>query len=148
MKNTIRAIVAIFCIVLMTSISNARGPYGSVNLGNWQGGAYTNDNSGEFTHCASGAIYQSGIYLVVSVGADLRWRLGFAHENWQLTTGHTFPLALTFDGQPAINVQGLPISSHLVNVEMPANSSLIAQFRKAKFMTAFAQGQLFDFIAS
>ena len=28
---------------------------------------------------------------------------------------------------------------------MPTNSSLIAQFRKAKAMTAYTQGQLFQF---
>jgi S1-C subfamily serine protease len=71
--------------------------------------------------------------------------LGFTHENWQLTPGQAFPLVLTFDGQPAINVYGMPLDSNLVSVQMPANSSLIAQFRKAKTMTAFAQGQLFQF---
>ncbi|MDB5604158.1 MAG: serine protease [Bradyrhizobium sp.] len=145
MKFTIDAIAAILCIVLASSTSSARGPYGSINIGNWQGGAYTDDETGSFTHCAAGATYQSGIYFAVSVGENLSWRLGFAHENWQLTPGQAFALALTFDGQPAINVQGVPISSHLVNVEMPANSSLIAQFRKAKVMTVFAQGQLFQF---
>jgi S1-C subfamily serine protease len=42
-------------------------------------------------------------------------------------------------------VQGVPIGAKLVNVELPLNSSLIGQFRKAKVMTAFAQGQLFQF---
>jgi len=144
MKATISAVVATLCLVASSSTS-ARGPYGSINLGNWHGGAYTDDNSGLFTHCAAGATYQSGIYFVVSVSGDFSWRLGFAHENWQLTPGQGFPLALTFDGQAAINVQGMPIGSHLVNVEMPANSALIAQFRKAKVMTAFAQSQLFQF---
>ncbi len=145
MRHTISAIVATLCLVAGSSTSSARGPYGSINVGNWYGGAYTNDKSGSFSHCAAGASYQSGIYFVVSVGEDLKWRLGFAHENWQLTHGEAFALALTFDGQPAINVQGVPIGAHLVNVEMPTNSSLIAQFRKAKVMTAFAQGQLFQF---
>ncbi len=145
MKATISAIVAALCLVVVSSTSSARGPYGSINVGNWHGGAYTNDQSGSFSHCAAGATYQSGIYFVVSVGEDYSWRLGFAHENWQLTPGQAFALALTFDGRPAINVQGLPIGSRLVNVDMPANSSLIAQFRKAKVMTAFAQGQLFQF---
>ncbi len=138
------ALVAL-SILLTISAAQARGPYGSINVGNWHGGAYTNDKSGSFSHCAAGATYQSGIYFVVSVGEDFGWRLGFAHENWQLTPGQAFALALTFDGQPAINVQGVPIGSKLVNVEMPANSSLIAQFRKAKVMTVFAQGQLFQF---
>jgi S1-C subfamily serine protease len=145
MKLTINAIVTTLCIVASSSTSSARGPYGSITLGNWQGGAYTNDKTGVFSHCAAGAIYDSGIYFVVSIGEDSGWRLGFAHESWQLTPGEAFALALTFDGQPAINVQGMPVGAHLVNVQMPVNSSLIAQFRKAKVMTAFAQGQLFQF---
>jgi hypothetical protein len=104
MKFTIDAIAAILCIVLASSTSSARGPYRSINIGNWQGGAYTDDKTGSFTHCAAGATYQSGIYFAVSVGENLSWRLGFAHENWQLTPGQAFALALTFDGQPAINV--------------------------------------------
>jgi hypothetical protein len=79
------------------------------------------------------------------VGENLNWRLGFAHEERKLTPGTSFPLALTFDGQPAFNLQGFPLDAHLVVVDMPGNSSLIAQFRKAKVMTAFAQGQLFQF---
>jgi hypothetical protein len=145
MKVTISAIAAALCIMVASSPSSARGPYGSINVGNWHGGAYTDDKSGAFSHCAAGATYQSGIYFVVSVGQDYSWRLGFAHQDWQLTPGQGFALALTFDGQPAINVQGMPIASRLVNVDMPANSALITQFRKAKVMTAFAQGQLFQF---
>ena len=56
-----------------------------------------------------------------------------------------FPLALTFDGQQPFNVHGVPIADKLVRVPMPSNSSLIAQFRRAKTMTAYTQGQLFQF---
>src|SRR6266702_640061 len=145
MKIAIRAIAAALCVVAAVTPSSARGPYGSIPVGNWQGGAYTNDKNGAFTHCAAGTTYQSGIYFVVSISDNGSWRLGFAHESWRLTAGEAFPLALTFDGQPAFNVQGLPLGAQLVNVDMPVNSALIAQFRKAKVMTAFAQGQLFQF---
>ncbi|WP_454621740.1 S1C family serine protease [Bradyrhizobium cenepequi] len=128
----------------MTS-SYARGPYGSITIGNWQGGAYTDDNSGAFSHCAAGASYQSGIYFLVLVGASGNWRLGFSHQSWRLTPGEAFPMALTFDGQQPFNVYGMPIGAQLVAVDMPPNSSLINQFRKARVMTAFAQGQLFQF---
>ena len=142
----LRVVVATLLLTIVAiSSADARGPYGSITVGNWKGGAYTNDKTGAFSHCAAGAGYQSGIYFVVSVGEDFNWKLGFTHENWQLTPGQAFPLVLTFDGQPAINVYGVPLDSRLVTVQMPANSSLIAQFRKAKVMTAFAQGQLFQF---
>ena len=145
MRVAIKAVVAAVCFVLSVTSASARGPYGSITVGNWQGGAYTNDKNGAFTHCAAGTTYQSGIYFVVSIGENGSWRLGFAHESWRLTPGEAFPLALTFDGQPTFNVYGMPIGAQLVNVEMPTNSSLITQFRKARVMTAFAQGQLFQF---
>jgi len=125
--------------------ADARGPFGSIKVGNWSGGAYTNDQTGAFTHCAAGATYQSGIYFVVSVGDDLSWRLGFAHQNWKLNSGEAFPVALTFDGQSPFNVYAKPLNANLLQVDMPPNSALITQFRKAKVMTAFTQGQLFQF---
>jgi S1-C subfamily serine protease len=141
----LKVVLATLLTAIAISSADARGPYGSVTVGNWKGGAYTNDKTGAFTHCAAGAGYQSGIYFLVSVGEDLNWKLGFIHENWQLTPGQAFPLVLTFDGQPPINVYGVPLESRLVSVQMPTNSALITQFRKAKVMTAFAQGQLFQF---
>lgn len=56
-----------------------------------------------------------------------------------------FPIVLTFDGQAPFNVHGVPIADKLLRVPMPDSSSLIAQFRKAKGMTAYAQGTLFQF---
>jgi S1-C subfamily serine protease len=43
------------------------------------------------------------------------------------------------------HVHGVPFNNTMVIVPMPSNSALIAQFRKAKAMTAFTQGQLFQF---
>ncbi|MBR0894538.1 trypsin-like peptidase domain-containing protein [Bradyrhizobium tropiciagri] len=145
MRVVIRVAVVAAWLFASATPSNARGPYGSITVGNWKGGAFTDDKSGAFTHCSAGSTYQSGIYFVVAITANGSWRLGFAHESWRLTPGEAFPLALTFDGQPAINVYGMPLGTQLVNVEMPVTSNLINQFRKARQMTAFAQGQLFQF---
>jgi hypothetical protein len=125
--------------------SAARGPYGSVHIGNWNGGAFTLDTNGQFSGCSAEAIYKSGISVVVRISADNVWQLAFAHPEWKLQIGQPFPIVLTLDGQAPINVGGVPITQSLVAVQMPSNSSLIAQFRKAKSMSAFAQGQLFQF---
>ncbi|QOZ30823.1 S1C family serine protease [Bradyrhizobium sp. CCBAU 53421] len=145
MRVAIWAAIAAAWLLASATPSNARGPYGSISVGNWKGGAFTDDKSGAFTHCSAGTVYQSGIYFVVAITATGSWRLGFAHESWRLTPGEAFPLALTFDGQPAFNVYGMPLGEKLVNIEMPVTSNLINQFRKARQMTAFAQGQLFQF---
>ena len=45
MKFAIGAVVAALCLIAAPSPSSARGPYGSINVGNWKGGAYTNDQN-------------------------------------------------------------------------------------------------------
>jgi S1-C subfamily serine protease len=145
MKFRVVAIVALWVAMFAGSKAEARGPYGSINVGNWKGGAYTNDQTGAFSHCSAGTQYTSGIYFVVIIDNGGGWSLAFAHEKWSLTTGEAFPLVLTFDGQQPFNVHGVPIADKLVRVPMPVNSALIAQFRKAKAMTAYTQGQLFQF---
>jgi len=133
------------CLIAAPPTASARGPYGSINVGNWKGGAYTNDQSGAFTHCAAGTQYESGIYFVVTINDKAGWTLGFAHEKWTFTTDRAFPIELTFDGQTPFNVHGVPLADKLLQVPMPSNSLLIAQFRKAKAMTAYTQGHLFQF---
>jgi hypothetical protein len=34
----------------------AKGPFGSIKIGHWAGGAYTDDKTGAFSHCAAAAI--------------------------------------------------------------------------------------------
>jgi S1-C subfamily serine protease len=145
MKSAIGAVVAALCLIAAPSTSSARGPYGSINVGNWKGGAYTNDQNGAFTHCAAGAQYESGVYFVVTINDKAAWTLGFAHEKWAFKTDRAFPIVLTFDGQAPFNVHGVPLADKLLQVPMPDNSALIAQFRKAKGMTAYTQGHLFQF---
>ncbi len=140
-----KVVTAALLSMLAIGAAEARGPYGSINVGNWKGGAYTNDQTGDFSHCVAGASYDSGIYFMVLIDQGSGWSLGFQHPKWSLKKDQSFPIALTFDGRVPFYVQGVAISESLVRVPMPADSALIAQFRKAKAMTAFTQGQLFQF---
>ena len=64
----LKVIVAALSLSLIAiSTAQARGPYGSINVGNWKGGAYTDDQTGAFSHCAAGTSYTSGIYFVVTI---------------------------------------------------------------------------------
>lgn len=72
------AVVALLSVIFTDSNAVAR-PYGSISVGNWKGGAYTNDQTGSFSHCGAGARYDSGVYFVVMSGGG--WSLGFMHEN-------------------------------------------------------------------
>ena len=71
--------------------AQARGPFGSINVGNWKGGAYTNDQTGAFTHCSAGSQPTSGIFFMVMIDKGGGWSLAFAHDKWSLKTGDAFP---------------------------------------------------------
>jgi hypothetical protein len=115
MKCRAAAVAVLLSTIFANSNADARGPYGSISVGNWQGGAYTNDQTGSFTHCAAGARYASGVFFLVMIDHNGGWSLGFMHEQWRLTTGEAFPLTLTFDGQQPFNVHGVPIADKLVS---------------------------------
>ena len=97
--------LTIVLFVSFVSTTFAKGPFELVQVGNWKGGAYTNDATGAFNGCTAGAAYQSGVYFAVSVSAKMTWSLGFAHPSWQLTPNEAFPIDLVFDGQQQFRAQ-------------------------------------------
>ena len=110
---------ALFSSLVVIPTAQARGPYGSINVGNWKGGAYTNDQTGDFSHCAAGVGYDSGIYFMVTIDQGAGWSLGLHNPKWTLTKNQEFRMALTFDGQRPFNVQGSALSENLIRVPMP-----------------------------
>ncbi|XUM24536.1 hypothetical protein ACRAVF_16045 [Bradyrhizobium oligotrophicum S58] len=136
-------------LALMTGGSNdpahAKGPYGSVSVAGWSGGAYTDDSTGKFSSCIASASYKSGINFGVLALPTYNWALAFIHPGWSLAQGQKFPIVLSFDGRNSYNVEGSVWSANMVVVPMPNDSSLIKAFRAARTMSAFAQGNLFQF---
>jgi hypothetical protein len=139
--------IGLFCTVLfaMTGLASAKGPFNPIKIGNWSGGAFTDDQTGAFSHCAAAVNYNSGINMVVSVQRTGEWRLGFNENSWQLTIGQAIPVDLTFDGNGPVRVYAIPQTTNLAVVSMPPNSALVKAFMNAHIMNAFANGNLFTF---
>jgi hypothetical protein len=137
-------IAALFFMLSLVTPVHARGPYGSISTAGWSGGAYTDDRTGEFSNCVASANYKSGIVFGVLVTKTYNWA-PFTHQNWTLASGQKFPIVLSFDGRNTFNVDGVASSRTMVLVPMPDNSALIKSFRAARTMSAFAQGNLFQF---
>jgi hypothetical protein len=125
--------------------AQARGPYGSIRVAGWSGGAFTDDQTGAFSNCVATANYKSGIDFGVVVAKNMNWALAFSNPNWSLVRNQKFPIVLSFDGRNSFNVSGVVMASSTVLVPMPNASALIKSFRAAKTMSAFAQGNLFQF---
>ena len=71
----VRRILFAFSVaaLFVASHAYAKGPFGTIKVGNWTGGAWTNDATGAFSHCAAGAPYLSGIYFMVSLDVSCGW---------------------------------------------------------------------------
>ena len=136
---------ATLALFLAGSTANAGGPYGSISVAGWSGGAFTDDNTGEFSNCVASAPYRSGITFGVLVTKALGWTLAFTHPSWTLSKGNRFPIVLSFDGRNTFNVDGVAVAVATVMVPMPDDSALIKSFRAAHTMSAFAQRNLFQF---
>ena len=97
----------LFMLSIVTPV-HARGPYGSISAAGWSGGAFTDDQTGEFSNCIASASYKSGIIfgvvvskpligsllLVIKIGLWLRaknFRLSSASMAGILSTWMEFP---------------------------------------------------------
>src|SRR5690348_3254537 len=104
MKRVVTVVAATALAASFASPALAKGPFGRIHVGQWSGGAYTFDNTGGFSHCAAGANYLNGVYLILSENATGAWTVGFVNQTFRLTVGETIPIELTFDGQTQIHL--------------------------------------------
>lgn len=141
----VRALLAACLTFSLLAPASAKGPLRTVAVGNWSGGSYTNDRTGEFSHCAASASYRHGTSLHVAVNADYSWTLGFSNSGWTMPIGNDVTINLWFDGAGPIVVKGKVADRSLVVVPMPDNSALIRAFREASQMQSVIGGVRINF---
>ncbi len=123
----------------------AAGPFAKFSVGNWSGGAFTHNDSGQFSHCAVSATYKSGVSMHASVTSGFGWNLGFSNRAWGLKPGADVPLELVFDRNDTVRINAKAVRAQLVVVSMPANSDIIRAFRGAEFLEAAMLGARYTF---
>jgi len=129
--------------IATASIAYAKGPYGNIHVGNWKGGAFTDDNTGAFSHCGATTSYGNGVILVVGLNANNNWLLGFASPAFHLTKGNTAPIDLTFDGQSQARLFATATSEIMTLAILPPN--VARAFQKASLMVAQAGSTALNF---
>ena len=111
-------------VAITATPSSAKGPFGSIKVGQWTGGAFTNDNTGTFSHCSALAPYISGTLVNFAQNADLSWTIGFGNSAFHLTPGETFPIDVTLDGKDQIHLFGTALQPQIVYAAIPSTSVL------------------------
>jgi S1-C subfamily serine protease len=135
--------LALLVQIAVMSIANAAGPYGNIHVGNWKGGAFTDDGTGAFSHCAATTGYGNGVILVVGQNASNSWLLGFASPSFRLTKGNTVPVDVTFDGQSQARLFATANSDIMATAILPPN--VARTFQKASLMVAVSGGTVLNF---
>lgn len=111
----------------------------------WGGGAFANDQTGQFTSCIASANYRSGITMTVLISRGMTWALGFSDPAWNLQVGQDIPLAMMFDGQAPWSGLAHVYNEHMAVVPMAENSVLINSFRGAYQMQVTTGAGAFRF---
>lgn len=123
--------------------AHAAGPFGSVNVGNWIGGAFSNDRTGAFSHCAATTPYANGVILVVGHNAAGSWSLGFASPSYRFKQGENAAIDVIFDGQEQARLFATANQPNMLTAVMPAN--VVRTFQKASLMVATAGRAVLNF---
>jgi len=139
-----RLLVACVVNTLVASAAFAGGPFGSIHVGEWRGGVYTNDSTGAFTFCAATTNYPSGITMTVARNATDAWLFLLTNPDFRFDKDETIVVDVLLDGQH---------QSRLVGTATLAGPALVAtmplavanDFRKASFMVAAVKGKTFQF---
>eukprot|EP01042_Synura_sphagnicola_P019242 gene19242-24349_t len=131
--------------VLLAPPALAAGPYAKFSVGNWAGGAFTNNQTGDFSHCAVSASYKSGVTMHASLNGNYGWNLGFSNRAWGLKPGDNVPMELVFDRNDTVRINAKAVQPQLVVVNMPANSNIVRAFRGAQFLETNMLGARYTF---
>jgi S1-C subfamily serine protease len=132
-----RMFVACLVQAAVATTAQAAGPFGTIHVGGWIGGAFSDDSTGAFSHCAATSTYASGISLVVGVNAANSWLLSFASPAFRFTKGESLPIDVTFDGQSQARLFATANSSNMITAILPPN--VARDFRKSSLMVAVAR---------
>jgi S1-C subfamily serine protease len=135
--------VAALLQVSFAGMADAAGPFGSVNVGNWIGGAFSNDQTGAFSHCAATTPYANGVILVVSQNAAGTWSLAFASPSYRFNKGENAAIDVTFDGQEQARLFATAYQPNMLTAIMPLN--VVRTFQKASLMVATAGHAVLNF---
>lgn len=132
-------------MVLFGSAAEA-APMGSrIKVGNWSGGAYSDDSTRRFSHCAVSAPYTHGVTLFFVVNRNYQWAVAFSSPRFNLRVGENHRVMISLDNGDADEVQLYGLKRDLARVNLAPNSALFKKFMRAGAMRLTANDSVYDF---
>lgn len=140
----LRLIFALVAFVLVGHTSQAT-QIRHFNIGGWYAGAYTNDATGRFSHCAGTATYRSHIALVFSINRTFHWSMGLANTIWRLHVGTKYPVAFSVDQRVPIRTVATVIMPSMIEIPLTDSATLFHQFQNGYVLHVATAKRVFSF---
>lgn len=127
------AVIVLFVLLLPGSARSAQ--IEPLRYENWSGGAYTNDQTGQFSHCVVQASYTSGTTLLLSVGLANNVTMGFARQDWNFQAGQTVSGDLNIDNKWFKHVTGVARLPKMISVDFAPSDPIFVELQHGFSMT-------------
>jgi hypothetical protein len=147
-----RVLAAVAMSVAAGVSAGQAAPMGNtIKLGNWSGGAYADDTTGRFSHCAVSSPYRHGVSLFFMVSRDYQWAVAFASPQFNFATspspGGADPLVLhiSLDEGERNEVRGYVLRRDLIKVNLAPTGDLFKKFMRAALMRLHTHKDTYGF---
>jgi len=133
-------------IGLCASVSAARAAtLEEFNVQGWIVGAYSDNRTGLFTHCATSVPYRSGTTLLFHLSRSYQWSMGLHNPAWRNTPGAFINLVYYIDNGPQIRAQARVNNLGVVSVPLADSRALFEKFKKGRRLFVVDAREKFGF---
>ncbi len=98
-------------------------------VSNWTVGAYTNNTTNRFSHCAASGRYKNGLTLIFSVNESLEWGISFLNPEWNIREGREIDIDFKIDNGRVNYARARAVNSKQIVAKLPDSAELFNQFR-------------------
>jgi hypothetical protein len=101
----------------------------------WSGMAFTNDETGAFSHCVVYAEYQNGATLYISYEVTESWFVSVTHNDWSLTEGVQYAISVEVDRRGETDGTAVALGPHQLGLSIAGDDPFIRQIRRGNLLT-------------
>lgn len=131
LKYAVAFIGLVAILALLPTMLVAKEIQGSYfSYGNWIGAAYTNDQTGSFSHCAVTAEYVTGDTLIFSLDRSGAVGVGVSSPELNLQPGTRFPVSVEVDNRRSFTADAVAKSSDLAILYIDNLEAALNAFRR------------------
>jgi hypothetical protein len=102
------------------------------NVMGWVVGAYSDNRTGQFTHCATSVPYRSGTTLLFHLARTYRWSMGLHNPRWRSTPGSLIDVVYYIDSGPQTRVRAQVNHLGVVSIPLADSRALFESFKRGR----------------